>query len=98
MKNQKQTEKLPSKAPNIFGIGTVLPERAALLPSVRVELLSNRQAVVEGCRGIVEYGPECIRLSADKLILRFTGSRLEIRCFTPESITVEGLIASLTYE
>ena len=36
--------------------GETLREAAAdLLPPMRVELLSDREAVVDGCRGILEY-------------------------------------------
>lgn len=70
---------------------------AAFLSQVRVELLSNRQAVVDGCRGIIEYSDSCIRLSTPRLILKFTGTGLEIKALTDASAIVEGTILSVEY-
>ena len=69
----------------------------AFLSPVRVELLGNRQAVVDGCRGIIEYSDTCIRLSAQGLILKFTGTGLEIRAFTDSEAIVAGTILGLEY-
>ena len=69
----------------------------AFLSPVRVELLGNRQAVVDGCRGIIEYSDTCIRLSAQGLILKFTGTGLEIRAFTHSEAIVAGTILGLEY-
>lgn len=68
-----------------------------LMPPVRVELLSNREAVVDGCRGILEYTDCCIRLSADRLTIRFCGQRLELRSYGENGAVVEGLIASVEF-
>ena len=70
---------------------------AAFLSQGRVELLGNRQAVVEGCRGIIEYSDSCIRLSTPRLILKFTGTGLEIKALTDTSAIVEGTILSVEY-
>lgn len=69
----------------------------AFLPPVRVELLGNRQAIVDGCRGIIEYSDTCIRLSTDRLILKFTGAEMEIKSLTDTSVIVEGNILGLEY-
>lgn len=74
-----------------------LEEPAAFLTEARVELLGNRQAVVDGCKGIIEYSDTCIRLSVPRLILKFTGTGLEIRALTDSSAIVEGTILSLEY-
>ncbi len=59
--------------------GETLREAAAdLLPPMRVELLSDREAVVDGCRGILEYNECCIRLCTGPLTVRFTGEGLTI--------------------
>ena len=72
-------------------------QAAALVPQLRVELLQNRQAIVEGCKGVLEYSDSCIRLSADRVILRFGGSGLQLRTFNSNSAIVEGNITSLEY-
>ena len=69
----------------------------AFLPPVRVELLGNRQAIVDGCRGIIEYSDSCIRLSTDRLILKFTGTGLTIKSLSDSGVIVEGTVLALEY-
>jgi len=102
MPQRKKTAKRPAKQPGAgrkkFLLVKGLEEPAvAFLPPVRVELLGNRQAVVDGCRGIVEYSDTCIRLSAQGLILKFTGTGLEIKAFTENEAIVGGTILGLEY-
>lgn len=84
--------------PNIFALGRGLEESTmAFLPGVRVELLSNKQAIIDGCRGIIEYSDTLIRLSSDKHILKFSGSDLEIKLLSQQNMIIEGTILSLEY-
>ena len=81
----RQPEKQPEGKRQKFLLVKELEEpTVAFLAPVRVELLGNRQAVVDGCRGIIEYSDSCIRLSAQGLILKFTGTG------TGEGQTLEG--------
>lgn len=86
----------PGKKPFLL-MGGLEEPAAAFLSQVRVELLGNRQAVVEGCLGIIEYSDSCIRLSTPRLILKFTGTGLEIKALTDTSAIVEGTILSVEY-
>lgn len=72
-------------------------QTAAIVPQLRVELLENRQAVVDGCKGVLEYSDSCIRLSSDRLILRFSGSGLLLRTFSSSSAIVEGIISNIEF-
>ena len=84
---------------NIFALGKLAEtSQVTFLPMVRVELLSNKQAVVDGCKGILEYSDCCIRLSADRLILKFTGQNLEIKCLTDGGAVIEGCLLSVEYQ
>ena len=86
----------PSPAARLHSLEEqVTGSASALLPALRVELLENRQAVVDGCRGILESSDRCIRLSGGKLILRFTGSGMDLRAFREGSAIVSGRIASV---
>ena len=49
-------------------------EAAGLLPDLRIELSGSREAVVDCCRGIIEYNESCIRLGGARQIVKFTGS------------------------
>lgn len=78
--------------------GEALRQTAAeLIPGVRVELLSNREAVVDGCRGILEYNECCIRLSAERLVIRFRGEGLELRNYGESGAVVEGRITAVEF-
>lgn len=77
---------------------TALRETAEdLIPPMRVELLSDHQAVVDGCRGILEYNECCIRLCAGNLDLRFCGEQLSLRHFGEQGAVVEGRIRSVEF-
>ena len=78
--------------------GETLREAATdLLPPMRVELLSDREAVVDGCRGILEYSESCIRLCTGALTVRFTGEGLTMRNFGGLGAVVEGKIHSVDF-
>lgn len=77
--------------------GALTGQTAAMVPQLRVELLQNRQAVVDGCKGVLEYSDSCIRLSSDKLILRFTGAGLLLRTYSSSSAIVEGTIVTVEF-
>ena len=64
---------------------------------MRVELLSDREAVVDGCRGILEYSESCIRLCTGALTVRFTGEGLTMRNFGGLGAVVEGKIRSVDF-
>lgn len=77
--------------------GVLTGQTAAMVPQLRIELLQNRQAVVDGCKGVLEYSDSCIRLSSDRLILRFTGTGLLLRTYSSSSAIVEGTIATVEF-
>ena len=62
-----------------------------------IELWGNRRAVIEGSGGVLEYGPETIRIRLGKLCVRFCGRSLQIRCMSGNSMIVEGFISSVEY-
>ena len=73
-----------------------MPEYS-LTQGMRIEINSNREAVVENCRSILEYTPELIRLLTPKTTVRFIGKELRIENMTQSSATVKGLIESLEF-
>lgn len=62
-----------------------------------IQLYSNRRAIIEGSGGVLEYGPEVIRIRLGRRCVRFTGRSLQIRCLTGDSMIVEGFLTSLEY-
>lgn len=63
----------------------------------QISLSSNREAVVEGCAGVLEYDSTLIKLSLNRMMVQFTGRNLEIKCMTGESVIVQGFILGIEF-
>lgn len=71
---------------------------AALKPSVpHIETEGNREVVVDGCRGILAYEENLIRLNAGSLILSFRGSELSIQNYSDRQSVITGNIAAIEF-
>ena len=89
-----ETEKEPGK----IRLASLLEMPVTSLSGMAsLQLSGNREAVVEGCRGILEYGEQTVRLSAEGMVIRFTGRDLQIRCMTQESAVVTGFFTSIEF-
>ena len=68
-----------------------------LSDAARMELSGNRRAVVESCKGILEYEEGVIRLNTGSGVLRFMGRELGLSCLTEDSAVVTGFILSVEF-
>ena len=68
-----------------------------ILDVPKIELLGNREAVVENYKGIVEYTPEKIVLEANPREIRICGRNLEIRSVAQELLLIVGMIDSIGF-
>ena len=66
-------------------------------PPGGIELSGNTRAVVEGCKGILEYEDDVIRLNTASGIIRFMGQNLGMNCLNEDSAVVEGKILSVEF-
>ncbi len=74
-----------------------LPE--SLNPTLpHIEAEGNREISVDGCRGILEYGQDRIKLNAGSLIIAFYGDNLEIKVYSDIQTVIAGSIASIEFE
>jgi sporulation protein YqfC len=71
-------------------------ETAAGLP--HLELSGNREAVVDGCRGILEYDENIVRVRAGSLTLRFTGTALQLKNLRPDSVVIVGFLSGIEFQ
>lgn len=75
--------------------------KKAVLPEVfspmRIELTGNREILVEGHSGIIEYNENVLRLSCRDKILNIIGTSLRISMFSSEYILAAGEIESVTF-
>ena len=63
----------------------------------RIEIMGNREALVDGCRGVAEYGDTLIKLNISGGSVYFTGEKLEITCLYRGEATVRGNIRSVEF-
>ncbi|MEG2174284.1 MAG: YabP/YqfC family sporulation protein [Oscillospiraceae bacterium] len=64
---------------------------------LHIELNGNRQAIVEGSGGVLEYSTECIRMSGSGTMVRFRGRGLAIGELDRSGIVISGLILSVEF-
>ena len=62
-----------------------------------IELLGNKEAVVEHCQGILEYDDTVVRINTGKMVLKFTGRNLRLKTMTDESVIVEGSFTTIEF-
>lgn len=97
MKNRKQRD--TGKAARLLesiGRNIDLPEEA-LSGYVLVEISGNREAVVEGCRGVLGYSDTLISLNAGKLIIKISGCELTVVSMQNSQAVVRGVISGIEY-
>lgn len=75
----------------------ISPLETSELLSPHIDFCSNKEALVDGCLGIIEYNSEMVRLNCKNIILKFIGADLSIKADTIEQITVSGNIVSLEF-
>lgn len=63
----------------------------------QIDIMSNREAIIEGCRGVLEYNEDYIRLNLGNMSVRFCGRALQLRSLSEESVIIEGFIQSIEF-
>lgn len=66
--------------------------QSALPASAQIEISGNREAIIEGCQGILEYDENVIKLTTGRMNVRFAGRGLQIKVLTHDSAVIEGII------
>lgn len=77
--------------------GMKMPAFIANLGSVRMQISGNHEIILEGSRGIVEYGDKSIKINAGKYILAFCGRGLHIQCMNDSDMIIHGFVTSIEY-
>ena len=70
---------------------------AALSGCARIEFSGNREATIDGCRGVAEYSNSCIRLNISGGSVCFVGTDLQITYLFDQEATVSGNIGSMEF-
>jgi len=64
---------------------------------VKIELSSNREACVDGCKGIIEYYDTLIKLNIGNGTVSFCGKNLHISVYNANVAVIIGIINSVEY-
>ena len=94
---KKSREKRKSIAGEKLKTALDIPEiLTSNLPHIEAE--GNREISVDGCRGILEYTQDKVRLNAGKLIITFVGDNMEIKAYSEIQTVISGNILSVEFE
>lgn len=89
-------ERLPAQRMQKVASALQLPANT-LSGAAHFEMNGNREVIVDGCRGVLEYDEQKIRVNTGKMITCFQGRCLSIKCLTSDSLIVEGFITSIEF-
>lgn len=63
----------------------------------KIEMNGNREAVIDDCRGIIEYYENRIKINLGKGTVTFSGSGLHIGCMSENSAVITGCIQTVEF-
>ena len=89
-KTNKQTS--PEKLAKILDVPQNMFESYS-----QIVLSGNREAVLDGCQGVIEYEDDFIKLKIGRQMVKFTGQNLQIKCMTGENVMIDGVILSVEF-
>lgn len=95
-KKERVKASAPARAAEKLGQVLELPP-GTLTRGAHIELSSNREALVDGCRGVLEYDETKIRLNVGDGTVQFIGRTLEIRSLTQNQAVIAGFIRTIEF-
>ncbi len=63
----------------------------------RIELIFNKEITIEGCKKVVEYEKNHIKLRLNKGFLTLVGSDFDIKVYENDLIRIKGKISTLDF-
>ena len=92
----KFTSDRKKKKINFFNYKETL-DGAKKFSGAKIEMLSNREVTVDGCRGISEYNDLYVKLRVIGGLVIVNGKNLQIPVFERPLITVTGIVNSIEF-
>jgi len=92
---REEPEAVPVLQKGLSALFELPPDAMSGVP--QIELSGNREAVVDNCRGVLEYDENVVKLATDKMSIRFTGRELQIKVLTHDSAIVTGFIIGIEF-
>ncbi|MEG0979596.1 MAG: YabP/YqfC family sporulation protein [Oscillospiraceae bacterium] len=62
-----------------------------------IELSGNSEAIIEGCKGVLEYSDDAIRLNIGKNEVKFFGTDLIVKSYFNEQVIIQGNILTIDF-
>ena len=62
-----------------------------------IELSGNREAVLEGSRGVLEYSGETIRVNTAGMMISFFGRDLDLKCISESALVIGGFFTRIEF-
>ena len=62
-----------------------------------IELFGNNQIIVDGCKGVIDYNEDFLKLDLGKIVLKVTGRNLVIDSYIYEQVDLKGEIVSVEF-
>lgn len=78
-------------------IFSIAKEEKDLTISPNIEMLGNREIIIDGCEGVFEYSDSYIKIKIKKGVLILYGRDLNIVCFENSLISLKGKIETLEF-
>lgn len=63
----------------------------------RIEIVGNRNVIIDGCDGIIDYDDEKVSVKLGRLKVDISGKSLRLKVLTLNSAIIEGYIRSVEY-
>ncbi|MFI3141843.1 MAG: YabP/YqfC family sporulation protein [Clostridia bacterium] len=67
------------------------------LLSPNITFFANKQALIQGCKGVLEYNESSVRINCGKLVVKFVGENLSIKALNLDQIEVSGDIINFEF-
>ena len=97
-RNQHKKKTRTTLTEKTLRLGDSLDLPAQLLPGFcHVELWQNRQAVIDGVKGVLSYSGSSVQLKLGSLVVTFRGADLTIKSYQLEQLQLAGTIAEIHY-
>lgn len=62
-----------------------------------IEFTGNREAVIEGSRGVLEYSTERVSVNTAGMIVVLSGRGLNLRCISDAALIIDGFITGVEF-
>ena len=62
-----------------------------------MELTGNRELIVDGCKGILTYDDDVIKLNTGKLTVLVRGRGLVLKSFSENAVSITGFFISIEF-